>query len=1600
MTNFDTAREALETSLNSSGSALEEHEKWQKSLEAQSLKLKAAWQSLSQTFLKSDFLHGALEAVIGLVDGIEGLIDTLGTLPTLALAFTAFQSVRGGGIFKTFKDEATGAATGITNVFKQAAEQSNKALQNIGLKDGTALQQSLADDKAAFDRYMQAIKNNVSEADAYSQHLLSASAALQHYANTGKLATDGIEGFAKQQQLAELSLQAQNKTLGNAYSLLKEYYGGCKTTGLGQTEFAEAVAKTNPQLAKQMGSAKGAKSAFVGYGASLVGATIKTVALEVATMALNAALTMGISALISFGIKAFDKLIVTEEELAEKVEEVTTKFKEQSEELQKLKSDYDTSNESSMISRYEKLSKGVDKLGRNVSLTADEYSEYQSLVNKIAEQIPSLVSGYDSQGNAILSVKGNVEELTEAYEKLIHAQNQSILSSTGDIEDNYQNAIEKASGTNWWSNGHGFWAGLFGDLVGGTYQYSLLGKGGNPITHLFNYELKDDTVRNIEKLLENPNNSSAWQNLKNDRYSLYEIKDALTSAGIEVGWRDNPVDVLEEVLEENPDKIRSIIDNYYGQFDEIVKQQKTIATAKLSEAFDVSSVISGLNYDNISEEMQAVAYQVVNSLDKNFFDELAEDGETVEGWVEDMLDQMNSLSKEDNAKIEAAFDLQTQFNGGEISYGEYIQGLNEIQTTIDGLALNEETKTALETSLGLGDNGDFAAYQTMLSRLSGVTYTTQQKYTDEEIREALADPFGLHSDKKEIWEDFKSGDIWEDVVVKQENPDFKITEDEAQKFLDSLTSEEFAVLVDIIPELSATEYKETLADIESALELEMMLRGLTFDLNLEVETAGFEALNTALAESVSATGLSTESIEALKSRYSGLEAQGFDLSVMFEETSTGIRLNRQEFNKLETAYATDKLADVDGDLEQMKSTYDDLGEAIKNCDDPVKKSALFNDRQTLGKRISEAATLATQYKALTSAYNNWLNAEEAGQERDMYENVIKGFETVDDEISRGWIDDGTIEFLELLTGRTDLAGKSGKELKEIYDGLDKTIGNSGYSIRDFFTVNEDGESTNTGVYNFLETVESFEDKLGDVINRDGDGNIIGFDFQVAGGDEVIAETLGISEELVQIMIRAADDAGFVVTMDGTYKQLADLQNEARASANYLKEIGKTDVDFDFNTTSVENLKTQLEDAHKILEDKDFWNADGTFNFNADGATEAMTVVSTLQAKLDKLTEGQYGIGLTVEDEEFEEPLEKLQEYGYTIQTLNQLKLNPQANAEDIKELEGDLQDISEYFANLDGETKVKLGLDADDNWEDVKKKIENGEVKIPTVLDIQANMDKNIETLTDLALLNSGLLSEEEEEVIRKKYTIEPEVEVEDVVEVGEEIGKALSGTATPDDNLVRGYNIQVIAQTMGIEDVDNLSSALKGVDDKTVAAIAKAIGEGNVEALDKAIAGMDGNEVDAVCKALGYSDVETLKAAINNMQGNEVDAKVNTEGQAEKVWGLQDVIDGLKGKTVDIVTNIKKVFSTIVAGGSTRNDSNGFSDVNGTANINGTTGRAFARGDWRTKKTETALTGELGREIVVTPDNHWYTVGDNGAEFATIPRGSIVFNHKICGIA
>lgn len=68
-----------------------------------------------------------------------------------------------------------------------------------------------------------------------------------------------------------------------------------------------------------------------------------------------------------------------------------------------------------------------------------------------------------------------------------------------------------------------------------------------------------------------------------------------------------------------------------------------------------------------------------------------------------------------------------------------------------------------------------------------------------------------------------------------------------------------------------------------------------------------------------------------------------------------------------------------------------------------------------------------------------------------------------------------------------------------------------------------------------------------------------------------------------------------------------------------------------------------------------------------------------------------------------------------------------------------------------------------------------------------------------------------------------------------------------------------------------------------------------------------------------------------------------------------------------------------------------GIFGFNGTAHKEGT---AKKNGDWSVQKSERALVGELGQETIVR-NGKFFTVGDNGAEFVNVRKGDVIFNHK-----
>lgn len=95
-----------------------------------------------------------------------------------------------------------------------------------------------------------------------------------------------------------------------------------------QNEYAKAIATTNPKLGSYLTSLNGAKAGMSGYAIQLAGATLKTVALQAATIALDAALSMGISLAIQGIIWAWNQLTKAEENNRQKLDDLKSKYEE------------------------------------------------------------------------------------------------------------------------------------------------------------------------------------------------------------------------------------------------------------------------------------------------------------------------------------------------------------------------------------------------------------------------------------------------------------------------------------------------------------------------------------------------------------------------------------------------------------------------------------------------------------------------------------------------------------------------------------------------------------------------------------------------------------------------------------------------------------------------------------------------------------------------------------------------------------------------------------------------------------------------------------------------------------------------------------------------------------------------------------------------------------------------------------------------------------------------------------------------------------------------------------------------------------------------
>ena len=164
-----------------------------------------------------------------------------------------------------------------------------------------------------------------------------------------------------------------------------------------------------------------------------IGNGLKSVGKTALSIAGNVGMDLLVSAGLQLAATGIDKLIHQQENAIERGNKALEEYQNTNASMAQSTT-WVTTN----AQRYEELAKGVSYLGENLGLTSDEFAEYQELSSQIAQQFPSLVTGYNSMGQPIIGTARSVDELNQALKNQKIEEYSKSLSKAEDVADKMQ----------------------------------------------------------------------------------------------------------------------------------------------------------------------------------------------------------------------------------------------------------------------------------------------------------------------------------------------------------------------------------------------------------------------------------------------------------------------------------------------------------------------------------------------------------------------------------------------------------------------------------------------------------------------------------------------------------------------------------------------------------------------------------------------------------------------------------------------------------------------------------------------------------------------------------------------------------------------------------------------------------------------------------------------------------------------------------------------------------------------------------------------------------------------------------------------------------
>ena len=654
-------------------------------------------------------------------------------------------------------------------------------------------------------------------------------------------------------------------------------------------------------------------------------------------------------------------------------EEANQKYKENGETFEEL------------AEKYTKLSKGVDSLGRNVSLSTDEFDEYHDVTNQIAEMMPNLVKGWDSENNAILTVKDSVEALTEAREKDRKAQNGNLIKNAEDIFNNSKDKLNDA--------------GFSSDSTLALYA---------------DEQARIDAIRN---LIDSRNHSiddfSLFRRITTDSFGTSyvdyeELRDILNDAGIDTSSISGTVEQQEEALlkifNELSQADRAAIQGYLVEQESILTEalngRRDLFVAFMEETLDSSS------YEDMSDDVKLALNSLGNSLSNSVL-QAYNSFEDLKRHVTEIVETIDNLAPEDQAKFTEYIGLVTSWNNNEIPYDEYVEKIKEFYTLINTLFPgddNEEIRKTFTLVFDIPNENELEEQKDRFINRLGIRKISKTDQLN-----------GMPSYVEEMGEEaIEVADEWYDSLTKSE-----------REFVDNLSDEDLAEAVTFE---STEEFDEWLEKLQAEANIQIDLTYSTRAVeNLDTMQDAFGDLTTAYKASVKnrdssdkVTGFtaSASDIQGVNDAFGGVTFNEEDienvnaLSNALEKYNTTLIENKGD--AIAAQDATDELAtayvDQSGILkdltEENKETYISYLKlnGITNAQEVVESRLSKQAQRTSENLIKLSKAIAQNRKALDEG-------EEAGEE------YIKAIEAITDEVAAllSLYNDDGIEILDAAT---------------------------------------------------------------------------------------------------------------------------------------------------------------------------------------------------------------------------------------------------------------------------------------------------------------------------------------------------------------------------------------------------------------------------------------------------------------------------------------------------------------------------------------------------------------------------------------------------------